>query len=203
MKKLLYQGHGSFRLTTDDERVIYVDPYAGEGYDAPADIILVTHHHLDHSQVQLCAQKPGCTIITYKEAFSEDKHQCFNINGISIQAVEAKNEKHDSTQCVGYIIMFDGIKVYASGDTSKTEQMKTLEGYQIDYALFPGDGIYNMDLEEAAECAALVKAKHNIIIHVKTKEILFDRERAEQWKAPNKIIIEPGQEIELIKRKDG
>ena len=45
MPKLFYQGHGSFRLTANDGRVIYVDPYAGEGYDLPADIILVSHQH--------------------------------------------------------------------------------------------------------------------------------------------------------------
>ncbi|MBP5395997.1 MAG: hypothetical protein J6Y34_03270, partial [Bacteroidales bacterium] len=31
--KLLYQGHGSLRIVTGDGKVIYVDPYAGEGYD--------------------------------------------------------------------------------------------------------------------------------------------------------------------------
>ena len=31
MAKLLYQGHGSYRITADDGRVLYVDPYAGEG----------------------------------------------------------------------------------------------------------------------------------------------------------------------------
>ena len=29
----LYQGHGSLRIVTADEKVIYIDPYAGEGYD--------------------------------------------------------------------------------------------------------------------------------------------------------------------------
>ena len=43
--KLLYQGHGSLRITTAEGKVIYIDPYAGEGYDVPADLILVTHGH--------------------------------------------------------------------------------------------------------------------------------------------------------------
>ena len=38
MAKLLFQGHGSFRITTDENIVIYVDPYVGSGYDLPADI---------------------------------------------------------------------------------------------------------------------------------------------------------------------
>ena len=64
MPKLLYQGHGSFRLKTNDGRFIYVDPYAGEGYDVPADIILVTHQHGDHTKIQKCVQKSDCRIIT-------------------------------------------------------------------------------------------------------------------------------------------
>jgi len=45
MPKLFYQGHGSFRLTANDGRVIYVDPYIGEGYGQLADIIPVSHQH--------------------------------------------------------------------------------------------------------------------------------------------------------------
>ena len=30
MLKLLFQGHGSYRLTSDDNRIIYVDPYKGK-----------------------------------------------------------------------------------------------------------------------------------------------------------------------------
>ena len=196
MAQMLYQGHGSYRLTANDGCVIYIDPFAGEGYDAPADIILVTHQHGDHNQVQLCAKKPGCRIITNEESITDGRHNNFNINGVVIFAVETSNKNHDPKQCVGYIITVDGVKIYASGDTSRTKQMERFADLEIDYAVLCGDGIYNMDLDEAADCARLIGAKHNIIIHVKPKA-LFDRERAEQWNAPNKWIIEPGQEIEL------
>jgi len=45
MATLLYQGHGSFRISTVDGKVIYIDPFAGEGYDLPADLIMVSHQH--------------------------------------------------------------------------------------------------------------------------------------------------------------
>ena len=196
MSKLLYQGHGSYRLTADDGRVIYIDPYAGEGYDAPADLILVTHQHDDHKQTQMCAQKTGCRIITNEDALAGDKHNSFDVDGILIEAVEANNKNHSSKECVGFIVTLGGVKIYASGDTSKTEQMKTFAGRQLDYAIFPGDGFYNMGPDEAAECAGLVGAKHNIIIHLKPGE-LFDREKADKWNAPNKLVVEPGQEISL------
>jgi len=57
MPKMLYQGHGSFRLTCDDGRVIYADPCVGEGHDLPTDVILVTHQHGDHNKIQRCVQK--------------------------------------------------------------------------------------------------------------------------------------------------
>jgi len=48
MATMYYQGHGSYRFTLGDGRVVYVDPFAGDGYDVPADLILVTHGHGDH-----------------------------------------------------------------------------------------------------------------------------------------------------------
>ena len=195
MPKLLYQGHGSLRLTADDGRVIYIDPYKGKGYDMPADIILVTHQHHDHNKISLCTQKNGCRVITNVEALENGVHNSFDVDGITIQAVEAMNKKHDPKECVGYIITIDGVKIYASGDTSKTNQMESFALLKLDYALFPGDGIYNMGLAEAAECARIVGAKHNSIIHVVPGALI--RKFARKWNAPNKLILEPMEEIEL------
>jgi L-ascorbate metabolism protein UlaG (beta-lactamase superfamily) len=103
---------------------------------------------------------------------------------------------HNPKSCVGYIIILDNIKIYASGDTSKTKQMETFADMKLDYAVFCGDGFFNMGLKEAANCARLVGAKYNIIIHLKPGA-LFSRKKAEKWDAPNKIIIEPGEEISL------
>jgi L-ascorbate metabolism protein UlaG (beta-lactamase superfamily) len=141
------------------------------------------------------AQKTDCQIITNAEALAGGIHNSFNIGGIVIQAVEASNKRHDPKMCVGYIITIDGVKLYASGDTSKTIQMESFAAMGLDYALFPGDGIFNMGLKEAAECARIVGAKHNIIIHLKPGESY--RKKGEKWNAPNKLIVEPGQEIEL------
>lgn len=196
MPKLYYQGHGSYRLTANDGRVIYIDPYAGGGYDLPADIIFVTHQHYDHNEIGLCTKKPDCRVITNEEALAGGKHNTFDIGGIIAEAVEAKNLGHNPKKCVGYILTIDGITIYASGDTSITEQMKSFLARGLDYALFPLDGIFNMHLKEGAEAARLVGAKHNIPIHIKPGA-LFDRKRAGKWDAPNKLIIEPSEEITL------
>lgn len=200
MAKLLYQGHGSFRMTSDEGRVLYVDPFAGEGYDTPADVALVTHQHGDHNQLGKLARNPGCVVITNEEALEGGVHRRFSAHGFEIEAVEAGNRMHSPKSCVGYLITVDGVTVYASGDTSKTAQMAGLSERNIDYALYCCDGIFNMNLKQAAECAALVGAGHNIPIHMKPGA-LFDRKRAEKFAAPNRLIVEPGQEIGLAKCK--
>ena len=194
--KFLYQGHGSYRITAADGRVIYIDPYAGSGYDKPADILLVTHQHEDHNKTELVTQKPGCTVITNVEALEGGKHNTFDVKGIIIEAVEACNSNHNPKECVGFILTVDSIKIYIASDTSRTKSMESFAARKLDYALLPIDGFYNMDLKDAAECAALIGARVNIPVHMKPGE-LFDRERAEAFDAPGKRIVAAGEEIEL------
>lgn len=196
---LLYMGHASIRVVTGDDKVIYIDPYAGEGYDLPADLILVTHDHYDHNNVDLITERSDdCRVITQKEALEEGD---FDLGYVTVEAVEAgNNPNHSISECVGYVLTFaDGKSVYVSGDTSTTDQMAELAKKHIDYAFFCCDGVYNMDLEEAAECAALVQAKHNIPYHIVEAEDPdhFDAERAEQFAAPDKMVLQPGDEITL------
>ena len=194
--KLLYQGHGSYRITAADGRAIYIDPYVGEGYDKPADILLVSHQHDDHNKIELVTQKSGCTMISNVEALAGGKHNTFDVGGIVIEAVEACNANHDPAQCVGFILTVDGIKIYIASDTSRTKSMESFASRKLDYALLPIDGYYNMDPAEAAECAQLIGARVNIPVHMKAGE-LFDRERAEAFNAPGKRIVPAGEEIEL------
>jgi len=197
LAKLLYQGHGSYRITSNEGTVIYVDPFAGSGYDVPGDIILVTHQHYDHNQTDLVTKTQDGVIITNKEALKNNKYNSFSLKDIHIEAVPAYNIKHSPKESVGYVLTLGDIKIYASGDTSRTKEMETvLPKYKLDYALLPIDGIFNMDAKEAAVCAKIIGAKHNIPIHMKPGA-LFDRDIAEKFDVENRIIIEPGSEIEL------
>ena len=199
--KLFYQGHSSVRLTAKNGTVIFIDPFMGNGYDLPADIILATHQHADHNRIDLVKQNKDCVVITNEDALKGGKHNTLTAKGIQIEAVEAGNKNHSPQECVGYIISIDGVKLYHPGDTSKTAQMETFAAKNIDYALLPCDGSYNMDTKEAAECAKIIKAKHNIPIHTGPFEEgapkIFDRKIAESCLFPNMLIVEPGEEIEL------
>lgn len=196
MAKLLFQGHGSFRITSTDNIVIYVDPYAGEGYDVPADIILVTHQHYDHNAIDKVTKKENCTIIQSYDAIKDGVHQIFTVSGVKIKAVEAYNSNHKKEECVGYIIEVDGLKIYAAGDTSTTEDMKKIKDLNLDYAILPIDGVYNMGPEEATKCAEIIDARFSIPIHMKEGE-LFDEEMVKKFTAKNRIIVRANEEIEL------
>ncbi len=200
--KLQYMGHASIRITTGEGKVIYIDPYVGD-YESPADLILITHDHYDHNNADLVTNRAeDCKTLTWEDALADGKHQTFDLGYATVEAVEAgNNPNHSVTSCVGYIItLADGISVYVSGDTSKTEQMASLAEKQIDYAFFCCDGVYNMDPQEAAACAELVGAKHNIPYHTISQDgVYFDRSRAEQFNAPNRLILDEGEEIELEK----
>ena len=198
---LLYMGQGSLRIVTAEGKVIYIDPFSGDQYDLPADLILVTHGHPDHNRIDLIGtQNDGCRIITHEEALQDGTHRTFDLGYVTVEAVEAGyNQNHDVTKCVGYILTFsNGRSVYVTGDTSTTQQMPSLAEKEIDYAFFCCDGRFNMDTAEASACAGLVGAKHSIPYHMAPGgENNFSREIAEQFQAEGRIILEPGEELSV------
>lgn len=197
--KILYQGHGSLRIVTGEGKVIYIDPYAGEGYDLPADLILVTHGHQDHTALKLIKNRnEDCRVITYEEALVKGEYKTFDLGYATVETVQAGNNKnHSIKNCVGWLItLSDGIVIYATGDTSTTDQMAELAKREIDYAFFVCDGVYNMDMDEAIACAKLVNAKHSIPYHMAPGK-LFDQKRAEKFDVPGRLIVPAGEELVL------
>lgn len=206
MAKMLYQGHGSYRFVLEDGTVVYVDPFVGEGYDLPADLIVVTHEHFDHNQVQKMPHADGCVIVRAADVHpTPGEYLTCESHGVRMTAVQACNKNHPVDECVGFVLELDGVTFYASGDTSMTDDMRSgkLADMGIDYAVFPGDGFYNMDVAEASECAKLVAARHSIPVHLvpmsdpNDASQLFSRERAEAFQGPGRIIVEPGETLGL------
>lgn len=197
--QLDYLGHASIRIITKEGIVIYVDPYSGEDYDKPADIILVTHDHGDHNQIsKIKNRNENCNIITWKKALAGGEYQSFNEASVKIQAVAAYNKNHPKDRSVGFILEFDDIKLYHAGDTSKIDEMKELAGLNLTYALLPMDNVYNMGPEEATEAAELIKAKYYIPIHTGRNGV-YSEENVELFTPEGKLIVKPTESIYLAK----
>lgn len=202
--ELLYMGQASLRIVTESGKVIYIDPYAGSdaGYSLPADLILITHEHFDHTAVARIKQRqPGCIVIRSRDALKESVYQTFELEFIKVEAVEAGfNRYHNVDECVGYVLTFNnGKKVYVSGDTSTTNQMREMLRMNIDYAFLCTDGVFNMGNEEAARVAEMINARHTIPYHNSTSNQgdMFDRDAAERFAARNKMILLPGETIKI------
>lgn len=207
MTELFYNGHGSWRLKSNSGKVVYVDPCCGEGYGLCADAVLVTHEHPDHNVVDKMPHSKNCAILRPQDFQpSCGVYKAFDTCGAHIQPVQAGfNENHDVAKCVGLVIDIDGVRIYFSGDTSTTDDMRSgkLAALNIDYALLPCDGFFNMDVEEAVECAKLIKAKHSIPNHMvpmfdtSDQSNLFSEDVANKFQIDGRLIVRPGASIEL------
>lgn len=194
MAELLYQGHGSYRIVSNEGVVIYVDPYAGEGYDMPADIVIVTHEHSDHNQVDLVTLKDDGVILRHGDLFVDDEYPIKKIKKVMIEGTPAENKNHTREECVGFIMTVDGITLYGAGDTNYYPEMESFN--DLDYALLPVDGIYNMSAQEASRCAHVIDSRYFIPIHTSPTQ-LYDEDIAKSFKSPHALYIKPGERLKL------
>lgn len=190
---ITYIGHASVKITTADGRIIYIDPNYEGDYSDEADYILITHSHDDHQPRKEVTLKDNGTIISYKEALVDGEYKVFEYDNLKIEAVPAGgNPNHNIKFCVGYIVTVDDIVIYHAGDTSKIDQMAELAERKIDYAMYPIDGIYNMDAEEATEVAGIVGAAYNIPIHELDDN---SEKKSDNFKAAGKLVLNYGDTI--------
>ena len=151
--------------------VIYADPVGEaalyEGMPAP-DLILITHEHGDHYNVDTLNAVGGddTPIIANPAVFAmlpeEMQGRATELAngdstealGITIEAIPAYNitegrlDYHPQGRDNGYVLGFEEYRVYISGDTEDTEEMRALEN--IDLAFVSMNLPFTMDIESAA-----------------------------------------------------
>lgn len=164
-------GHGSVMLRHGG-KVIHVDPVGREadyGTIPDADLILITHEHGDHLDVDAIAQvrKPGTEIVVSSSCDGRVDGANVMANGevatragLRIEAVPAYNLVHQRSEGVpyhprgngnGYLIDFADVRVYVAGDTENTPEMKALRG--VDVAFLPMNVPFTMTPEMVADAA--------------------------------------------------
>ncbi|HSK67813.1 MAG TPA: MBL fold metallo-hydrolase [Candidatus Limnocylindria bacterium] len=185
-------GHASVRITTSAGTVVYIDPYFEGDYTEGADLLLVTHEHRDHNQVDLVTLNEGALFLRVAQTINPDgSYNTYEHMGVTVETLPAENRNHPRSASTGFLLGFDGILVYHAGDTSKIPDMEALAARGVDYALFPIDGQYNMDPREATESAALVGARHSIPMH-------FLNADPAEFMPENVLRVAYGETIELV-----
>lgn len=161
-------------------QVIYTDPVdeeeAFEGQPAPT-IILVTDVHQDHMNadtLQSFAKNNPVIIVprAVADQLPENLSESVIIlnngekttqNGIDIEAIamynipENPNSFHTKGRGNGYVVSTEDTRIYISGDTSATPEMKALQN--IDVAFITMNLPYTMSIEEAADAVVAFKPK--------------------------------------------
>ncbi|ASJ71542.1 MBL fold metallo-hydrolase [Granulosicoccus antarcticus] len=166
--------HASFVLQTPGG-VIYNDPVGGaELYSQlpAADLILITHEHSDHYDVDTLNALMGenTQLLTNPAVLEmlpgELKERASAIgNGdsteilkVGIEAIPAYNlteerlKYHPKGRDNGYLLTVDGMRVYIAADTEATPEMRGLSDIQL--AFVPMNLPYTMGVEQAAEGVA-------------------------------------------------
>lgn len=165
--------HASFVMETP-AGTIYVDPVGEAGLYAAMpkpDLILITHRHGDHYNADLLAALGEAPILTnadVKAMMPEDLQARTDIIapggttemiGISIAAIASYNISADRLDFhpqdrgdLGFVLTIDGTRVYISGDTEATPEMRALE--DIDLAFVCMNLPFTMTAEQAAEGVA-------------------------------------------------
>ncbi len=171
--------HASFVMATP-AGTIYCDPVgdaaAYSSFPKP-DLILVTHHHGDHYKPRTLAALVGdkTQIITnpavHDKLPTELKARTAQIaNGgstafgkLGIDAIPAYNmtkgrlKFHPQGRDNGYVLNFDGFRVYISGDTEDIPEMRGLKDISLAFVCM--NLPFTMDVKAAASAVAEFKPK--------------------------------------------
>ena len=166
-----YIGHGSLMFKFNGF-VIHIDPvksYANYNLLPKPDLILVTHEHYDHLDINLINEikKEGTLVFTNEKSTEQlgwamamkagDRQE---VNGIVIEAVPAYNivnmrapgqPFHPKGSGLGYILTIGGKRFYIAGDTENTSEMKALKNIEV--AFLPMNLPYTMTPEMVADAA--------------------------------------------------
>ncbi|MBI4327478.1 MAG: MBL fold metallo-hydrolase [Chloroflexi bacterium] len=157
--------HASFVMSWNG-MTIYNDPVGGttpyQGLPR-ADLILVTHSHGDHyHSATLNAVRGSNVVIIAAQAVYNDSGMASlrsstivltngattNVLGIKIEAVPAYNPNHPRGTGNGYVLTMGGKRLYLSGDTGDTPEMRAVPN--IDVAFVCMNVPYTMSVSQAA-----------------------------------------------------
>jgi len=204
--KITWLGHDGFRI--QNGHVVYIDPFQIQDGGPKADIVLVSHEHFDHLNIDDLKKvvSPNTTIVAHAQSKAElsklkvketkivkpgDK---IKIGELDVEAVPAYNlnkfrepgkvfhPKEDGK--LGFILTMKGVRIYHTGDSDHIPEMK---GLRPDIALVPVSGTYVMTSQEAVKAVEAIDPK--VVIPMHYGAIVGDQKDAENLKKQVKCEV--------------
>lgn len=184
--KISWLKHAAFKIKTQNNKLIYIDPYNIEEVEEKADIIVCSHEHGDHfDEKSIQKISKDSTVLIGPESISSKLkefkgiglplYKPYTVEDIIIELYPAYNitrmrKKNQpfhpkERKWAGILIQADGKSIYHAGDTERIPEMKELASKDIDVAMLPCGGTYTMDFEESAGAANDINPKVVIPMH--------------------------------------
>ncbi|MFH0795835.1 MAG: MBL fold metallo-hydrolase [Candidatus Omnitrophota bacterium] len=197
---VFYLAQAGFCFKDSRGQTVYLDPYLTDscnrlfGFkrmipsvitpeEVNADILVSTHSHLDHLDVDAVPSfaknpktcfvgSPDCEEVYRKFRIPEQRYSILKrghsvtIKGITLKATYADHGKL-APEAVGFLIDLDGIKIYNVGDSAYAPKkiMDSLKT-KVDIMISPINGKFgNMDAKETCRLAGVIKPKILIASH--------------------------------------
>ncbi len=206
-----------FKIKADD-KIIYVDPgYPGEtptvGFEEKGDIILVTHDHYDHLNLDILSHIRSADTVVVAPALAGEKiggnvkivkpGDGLSFNGIEIKVFPAYNmpggsstvKPHTRANSVSYLISIGNKNFYHAGDTDFIPEMNSLG--RVDVALLPIGGKYTMDLDEAVRAAMAINPVVAIPMHCLKADPEEFKRMLEEKSEVRVIVLKTGEDYEI------
>ena len=198
--------HATFVMAWNGE-LIYFDPVGGKsrfGDIPPADAVFITHDHPDHLDVPTLQSvtNPETTIVAPKAVFDKlpetlqkQTHVMANgdtweLDGFKVEAVAMynlpPNNHHPKGRGNGYVLTLGGRRVYVSGDTDGTPEMRALKN--IDMAFVCMNPPYTMSVEQAADAVLAFKPRIVYPYHYRSPGGLNDIQKFKRLVSVDKNI---------------
>lgn len=157
-------------------KYIQIDPvsqYADYQSFPKADVILITHEHADHLDLQAiqAVSKNQTEVLINESGYKKlekgnilkNGDEAFILGDVKVEAVPAYNTTagremyHPRHRDNGYVLTFDGLRIYVAGDTEDIPELKELK--EIDVAFLPVNQPYTMTVDQAARAARMFSPK--------------------------------------------
>ncbi len=224
--KLKYFSHSAFQLTTNDEKIILIDPFLTGNPTNPvhaeevnADFIVLTHAHGDHvGDAFEIAKRCDSLIIAVNELADYAISKGLSTHNMHIGgsynfvfgAIKFTIAHHGSLtpdgqyggEPAGVILTIDNKVIYHTGDTGLFLDMKLIgELNKIDYMLLPIGDNFTMGIDDAVKAVEFANPDVAIPMHYNTFPVIEADPNEFQTKVEllNKkcTVLNYGQEIEL------
>jgi L-ascorbate metabolism protein UlaG (beta-lactamase superfamily) len=209
-----WHGQSFFDIQSSKGTRIVIDPHAIEAYGrqtVPADLILISHFHTDHSQVGVVQDQARAKILYGLKGGAKKVDWNPIDEGFRDVHVRTVGVYHDNVEGMErgknavFILELDGLRIVHLGDLGHILSAKEVKSIgPVDVLMIPVGGVYTINGAEAQKVVEQLKPKQYILpMHYGTKvfndllppdEFLEDQKNVKKY-STSQITVEAGAKV--------